>query len=517
MEWMRVDLFLRMDPLVLFSVLLSARTFVVLLVPALVIAVFTLVLGRFFCSTLCPLGTTIDIFDWILQRPRRRYGPKGARPDFRSLRIAKYLLLSFILGASLAGVSFVFLASPLSLATRLYGLAFFPAVSELLGIGIVGIREAGRAAGVPILEYTSVPVQTFSLQWFTLTMGVLILGSGLMTKRFWCRYLCPAGAVLSILSLRPFWGRRVSDSCTGCGVCRRKCPMDAIGGNPMHTRFPDCTACGKCARECPAGAVGFAFMRSRPVGEDSLFSKHRRSLILSGVGGLGAALVSLNLPGTLYSGTGRNAGSSPIRPPGALPEHDFLARCIRCGECMKACPTNTLQHIGLSSGVAGFMSPVITPRRGPCEPSCTKCGSVCPTGALRDLDPEEKIWAKVGTASVIRKKCIAWDLGRECLVCDEVCPFGAIDLKRTPESKAPVPFVNEKRCNGCGFCEHACPVPTESAIVIDSKGAFRMGKGSYIKAGRDAGYAFEVKQPSAYGEEGNGENGFGKLPPGFDE
>lgn len=516
-DTMRADLFLRMDPLVFLVVLIAGRAFVILLLPALVVMALTLVFGRFFCSILCPMGTTIDIFDRIVQRPRRRFAQKGSKTGFRSLGIVKYVMLSCILGASIAGVSFVFLASPLSLATRLYGLAFFPALARPLDIGITGIREAGRIIGVPVFEYTSVSAQAFVLQWFTLITAVLILGSGIVTRRFWCRYLCPAGAILAVLSMRPYLKRHVSDSCTRCGVCRRMCPMDAVGKDPVNTRSGDCIACGRCARECPVGAVRFSAVGSRPNGRESPFSKHRRGLMISGLGGLGAALVCLSLPEVLRGKTSGGAGSSLIRPPGALPEDDFLARCIRCGECMKACPTNTLQHTGLSSGLAGFMSPVITPRRGPCEPSCTRCGSVCPTGAVRALSHEEKIWAKVGTASVIRKKCLAWEFGRACLVCDEVCPFGAIDLKRVKESRVAVPFVNEKRCNGCGFCENACPVPSESAIVIGPKGAFRMEKGSYIRAGRDSGFVFEVKGKSSYPEDAGGESVTGKLPPGFDE
>lgn len=185
---------------------------------------------------------------------------------------------------------------------------------------------------------------------------------------------------------------------------------------------------------------------------------------------------------------------------------------------MRACPTVTLQPAGLMEGLAGFSSPVATPRTGPCEPSCTRCGRVCPTGALRVLPPEEKIWAKIGTALIVKRRCIAWEDERECLVCDEVCPFGAIELRRTAESRAFVPFVDASRCNGCGFCEYHCPVAGPSAVQVTPEGALRLEKGSYISTARSAGLRFEVDRPSPDSDEARGaadrQEG---PPPGFDE
>lgn len=519
-ERIPVDLFLRMDPLAFLGTIISGRAWVWQLLPALLIAGLTVVLGRFFCSSICPLGATIDLTDRLLHTYRRKN--KKTKQGHSSLPMIKYLILLFILGAALAGVSFVFAASPLSIVTRLYGLVLYPAAAILLDLGVSGIREAGNLLGITVFEYTAIPTPQFDLQWTTIALAILILGSGIIRRRLWCRYLCPAGAIFALLSRRPLYRRQVSESCNRCGVCRKSCPMDAISADPVQTRFDECIVCGKCVNVCPRHAVSIGSARGGNPGRDELFAKNRRAFILSGVAGLGTAVLSVSLPGRLYPGerSVSERASSLIRPPGSPQEEDFLAKCIRCGECMAACPTNTLQPIGLSAGIVRFLSPVVKPRKGPCEVSCTRCGHVCPTGAIRTLSRDEKVWAKIGTAEVIKHRCIAWESGRECLVCDEVCPFGAVELIYDKKSKAPVPIVHDRKCNGCGLCEYSCPVAGSSAIVVTSRQAFRMKEGSYHRAGKEGGFEFEVKQPSSYGSSRLQENSPGEadaLPPGFDE
>jgi ferredoxin len=187
---------------------------------------------------------------------------------------------------------------------------------------------------------------------------------------------------------------------------------------------------------------------------------------------------------------------------------------------MRACPTNTLQPTGLQTGLAGFFTPFLNPVTGPCEAGCTRCGHVCPTGAIRALGPEEKPWARIGGASVVRETCIAWEKGMRCLVCYEVCPFGAVRLEHVAGSPVPVPFVDGKRCNGCGLCEFSCPVDGVRAILVSPRNALRMDSGSYIAKGREAGYSYEPRKAA---EPLEGEGGVhaplgpGGLPPGFEK
>jgi MauM/NapG family ferredoxin protein len=240
----------------------------------------------------------------------------------------------------------------------------------------------------------------------------------------------------------------------------------------------------------------------------------RRRFLQAGVAGAGCALGSmlgldsLQRPAEL----GLIRPGALIRPPGAVPEEEFLRRCLRCGECMRVCPSNALQPVHFLGGVAGLFSPVLLPRRGPCEPGCNACGRVCPTRALRPLPPEEKQRAKIGTAFVLRQKCLAWEQGKRCVVCQEICPYGAVSLRPMPDPSAPpAPVVRAERCFGCGACEHHCPVESP-AVVVEAAGALRLARGSYITAAQEAQLTLELT-PRESGEE-LPENA---LPPGFTE
>jgi ferredoxin len=212
-----------------------------------------------------------------------------------------------------------------------------------------------------------------------------------------------------------------------------------------------------------------------------------------------------------------------MRPPGSRPEPEFLARCIRCGVCMTACPTNTLQPREPAGGFFSLISPMIVPRIGPCEPDCNICGQVCPTAAIRSLPMAERRWAKTGTAVILRNQCIVWEHDRKCLVCDEVCPYDAVELRRVDGKPYRVPFVIENRCSGCGYCEYHCPVKPAAAIVVQAPGEIRISTGSLQNAAIAAGLDLTRNREPLTGDTEKypwpngdpGPTGGTNLPPGF--
>jgi MauM/NapG family ferredoxin protein len=286
---------------------------------------------------------------------------------------------------------------------------------------------------------------------------------------------------MALFSKRPFIGRRVSDECIDCGLCQKSCPMAAIPENPLATRHEECIVCGACEKVCPVDAICFTWKKGEKIAEQPGFSADRRRFIVSGLAGTGTAALLLTGLSSVYGtpGEGRVAPPWLLRPPGALPEAEFLAECVRCGECMTACPTNTLQPIWFQAGIMGLFSPAVTPRRGACDPECVRCGQVCPTNAIRELPPEERMWAKLGTAVVLRQECLAWEHQKKCLVCDEVCPFDAVELRSEPDNPVGVPHVLENKCSGCGLCEYHCPIQNRAAIIIKPVGEIRLEHGSY--------------------------------------
>ena len=160
-----------------------------------------------------------------------------------------------------------------------------------------------------------------------------------------------------------------------------------------------------------------------------------------------------------------------LRPPGALPEADFLGACIRCGLCVRDCPYHTLElakpEASLTSG-----TPYFTARKIPCE-MCQDipCVKACPTGAL-DHELKEINKARMGVAVLIDHETCLNYLGLRCDVCYRVCPVidKAITLELVPNTRTGrhamfLPTVHSAACTGCGKCENSC-VLEEAAIRV---------------------------------------------------
>lgn len=487
---LEVDFFQRLDPLVFADQLLSTRSFAPVLVPGLLIILLSLILGRFFCGYICPMGITLDFAQKLSSRNSGSTRALSVKKQSGLIKI-KYLFLFFLAGAALSGISLVFLGSPLSLITRFYALLIYPGLIFIMN-GLLGLFfPLLQGMGLDSLAYLELQSYRFAAQWFTALFFAGLFFLVIAIPAFWCRFICPAGALLALVSRKPLIRRKVGPECTNCGLCIKKCPMQAIADNPFHTQHQECVVCQSCVRVCPENAVSFTF--SGP-GSTRTPVPDRRQFLASTLAGAGSAVLIHTSISTLKNDSvpGNIQPADLIRPPGALPEEDFQDRCIRCGLCMKACPTNTLQPVWFESGLGGLFSPRVLPRRGPCDPQCNVCGQVCPTGAIRNLCLEEKTWARMGTSHVLPHKCLAWQWKKQCLVCFEVCPYAAVELKREEGIPVPVPEIIRHKCSGCGACEYHCPVQGDSAVVVRPAEAMRIRKGSYIARGGARGYELKA-------------------------
>jgi polyferredoxin len=468
-DWLPADIYLRLDPLLGMNAVFAAREIIGRALWALITIGATLVIGRFFCAYVCPMGVSIDFLDLLFFRKKKRPGLKAES----RLRKVKYVLLIIFITAALTGLSLAFLMDPLSLLTRFYTFFIYPLALTLVNLLLDLVRPLFQALGWVTLSHLYFFQSVYYMSAITLLIFGGIIALNYLVPRFWCRYLCPLGAFLSLISPLGIFKRRVSDECNECLKCPKVCPMGAIVENPRGTRLHECIQCRTCAKVCPQNAITFPASLSLG-GEYSRVDFSRRGVVYALAGGLGAGFLATQTPFTLRQGK-----HQLIRPPGAIPETEFLRTCIRCGECMKSCLTNTLQPCLWESGFSGLWTPKMELRLAPCDQNCNVCGKVCPTQAIRSLSLEEKTYAKAGTAILRKEMCLVWTQNKICLICDEICPYNAIVFRPVEGYRRPV--VIASKCNGCGFCEQRCPVRGESAIVVVPDGEIRLEEGSYVK------------------------------------
>lgn len=471
-------LFLDTDPLLFLATLLSGHTVVKAMLWSILTLALTFILGRVFCGWVCPLGTLNNLVG-ALGRKKGRVVERQ-----RGWFAVKYWLLAGLLLASLFGVQLTGLLDPLSLTLRGLTTAVYPGFNAIFnGLADVTVASSSKALSVPgDLLYTGLKktVLAFQQPYFqgglaAASILLLILLLNRVEKRFWCRYLCPLGALLGLASRWSILKRETAEGCSGCGVCDRNCPAGITPSDNQKWMSMECYECGNCDDPCPKKAVHWTFSISPAPAAPDL---GRRKVLLAGAAGGAVAAFSRS---TAAFDPERPAGLL-IRPPGARDEAEFLAKCVKCAACMKVCPTNALQPAGLEFGMEALWTPVLVPKAGWCEPNCTLCGQVCPTGAIKRLTLPEKLQTRIGTAMFVKDRCLPWAHATPCIVCEEHCPtptksiwFEDVEVK--DRNGAPVqlkqPHVDLRLCTGCGICVAKCPIQDEPGVRVTSVGESR--------------------------------------------
>ncbi len=477
------DIFLRFSPLVPLFYFIDNLNVPLFLLPALVILILTPFLGRFFCGWICPLGTSLDLIDRILGAPSNKISQKWIK-----MRWIKFWILSLAIILAILSINIWGYFDPIAIFTRITTIIFYPFLTFVI--------ESLLILGVKISFFE--PIATRIYDWFKITvmpenqafhqsviwiflLALFIFGLEKLSRRFWCRNVCPAGALLGFLSQFRFYERIVSDICPLCNRCQVECKMNAIpAGKVKETNKVECIECFNCGENCPPKKKSISYrFRWAPYHSKPDFSRRKfLGSTVTGIAILGLFGIHIN---------SKNAEAKLIRPPGALPEDEFLDRCIRCLECIRICQTNgrCLQPAGFDQNLLNLWTPIAEMRQGYCEYNCNLCCQVCPTDAILPLSLELKQKTPIGLAKFDKNLCIPFERNEDCIVCEEHCPTPdkaiKFDLKEAiladgNRKIVKYPYVEKELCIGCGICEEKCPLPNLPGIFVTKENEKRWEK-----------------------------------------
>ena len=499
-----VKFFMELDPLVSFSAALSTHQIVNDIGWALAVIIGTILIGRFFCGWVCPMGTINHFFSSF--KPERKGKQRIESNRYKKwMSIKYYILIAFLIMALFTSL-LTGLLDPLPFLYRSLVTSILPALEIVVRNSLdflyntnISVFQTISNAGYSFFKsFLLNPSPVFF--HFGLVIGIIFLAVLVFNRfitRFWCRGICPLGALFGILSRFSLYGlEKDNTKCDDCNICLLHCQgaCEPQGGVPW--RQAECHLCFNCETDCPTNAVRFKFF---PKMENTIIEPDikRRRIIESALAG--AVLLPV-LRSTSGGTVEKNYNPGVIRPPGSLKESEFLSRCVRCSECMKVCPTNAIHPTLFEAGIEGIWTPTLIMRIGYCEYTCVLCGQVCPTGAIKKLTESEKLGKpvninetninenqtlkpiKIGTAYFDRGRCFPWAMNTECIVCEEFCPTSPkaiwtqeeeIILRDGSKTTLKRPYVDVDLCIGCGICEYICPIKDKPAIYVTNSGESR--------------------------------------------
>lgn len=446
------------------------------------LVLLTLLLGRVYCSVICPLGVFQDIISWCsgkVKKNRFRYSP--------AVSWLRYGLLAVFVIALVAGVvSLAALFAPYSSYGRMVSNLLSPLYQWGNNLLALWAEHADSYA------FYSVDIWMKGISTFAVAVGTVVVLFVLAWRggRTYCNTLCPVGTVLGFLSRYSYFKPVIDTTrCNGCGLCARNCKSSCINPKAHEIDYSRCVACMDCLGKCRQGAIkyvpgqmlpkkqapaseGTGKPASRPSSKAEKVDTARRGFLTVSAlvaastvvkaqekkvdGGL-ATLIDKKIPQRATS----------IVPAGALSLRHFAQHCTACQLCVSVCPNQVLRPSG---DLKHLMQPEMSYERGYCRPECTKCAEVCPAGAIHLADLAEKSSVQIGHAVWVAQNCIVNTDGVSCGNCARHCPTGAILMvpeDADDEKSLKIPVVNTERCIGCGACENLCPSRPFSAIYVE--------------------------------------------------
>ncbi len=431
--------------------------------------VMTLVFGRIYCSIICPLGILQDTIGWVGKKVK-----KNRYTFSKAVSWLRYTMLGVIVVALVAGIgSIVQLLAPYSAFGRIATTLLQPLYK--MGNNVLAAISEHYDNYAFYHTETGVPNITIVLVVACVTLVVLAV-LAYRNGRTYCNTICPVGTVLSFLS-RFSWMKIQfdADKCKNCSLCTKNCKAACIDFKSHQVDYSRCVVCGDCIESCKFGALKYSSSTrdtssTRNTSNTSVDPSKRSFLLASAMMTTAALAQEAKMTdGGLADIEDKVAPErqTPLTPPGSLSAANMAKKCTGCQLCVSECPNQVLRP---GTNWMSIMQPTMSYELGYCRPECTRCSEVCPAGAIKPIQKEEKSSIQIGHAVWVKKNCIPLTDGVSCGNCARHCPVGAIEMVPSDpddEESLKIPVVNESRCIGCGACENLCPARPFSAIYVE--------------------------------------------------
>lgn len=431
--------------------------------------VLTLLFGRVYCSSICPMGIYQDIVAWL----SKKFNKKKRYTYSKEKTILRWSVLGVTVVAFLFGFTFLLgLLDPYGAYGRIVTHIFRPAY--LAGNNLL------ESIFTSFNNYTFYKVGIYGLGvFFTIVALTMLLVIGFLAwknGRTYCNTICPVGTTLGFLSKFSLFKVQFNDEkCNSCGLCAMKCKASCIDSKNKQIDYSRCVTCFNCIESCNRKAMKYAPVTPKkkkatnPIpafsyakDNNSVDKSKRRFLSATLVTGLAAG----NLLAQEISPKRELKRKTPIAPPGALNFEHFSKKCISCHLCVSKCPSHVIKPSFMEYGLGGMMQPKLYFDHGFCNYDCTVCTDICPTDALVKLTQEEKHHNQMGKVDFIIENCIVYYDETSCGACSEHCPTQAVRM--VPYKGAlTIPQINPDICVGCGGCEYVCPAIPYKAIYVE--------------------------------------------------
>lgn len=427
------------------------------------ILVLTIAFGRVYCSTLCPIGTLQDLVIYFKRKIKRRERFEYKKSPFTY----HYLLLILLTIFTLAGsTTLLNLLEPFSNYGRILTNTAEPLII-LVNNSIANVLTEFKFYSLYIIPLRKISLDIVALPVLFLSLIVYMSYS---YGRLFCNSLCPAGALLGLISRFSVFKIVINESaCNECGACEKVCKANCIESETKRIDFASCIGCFNCIKSCPTSGVIYAGIKLRNTSAIQVaFNSSRRNFFKYNI--IPAAVSAL--PVMTVKDTIENKRSGfhearrhPISPPGSISIDHFKSLCTACHLCVTSCPTHVLYPSMFDYGIDGILQPKMNYDASFCNYDCNICTLICPSGAILPVDVPSKKLIQIGRTNFVKEDCVVIDKKKECAACAEHCPTKAVRMAPY-EGKLKLPELNNDLCTGCGACEYACPTTPRKAIYV---------------------------------------------------